>query len=548
MFTRRTALTALPVVVAGTAVFAQKPTVAALSPERASIILPAGTHIVASNMTIKADVVLEPGAIIDVMAGKTISFLGDMRAPVGRIFKGGGTIDLNRSRTPVAYPEWWGAGRDDSSVDSLPAMNACLKSHPHMQLGAADYFISNSWQINTPHRRIWGSGKNWRGPNKGTRIVVIGGAEDVLVVGPKNPPRSANDYLKNVDIRWLELARSAPPTHVAAGLRLRHVLDCHVEALSAAEHAIGFAFQGVVHSHIRDCMAFRSLTGSAAGNIFWGFHFDGRKDIGLAGGNASIFAIDCNASVGGNPVLDSSIGALLQAGFADTFLVRFETSGVRDGICVDGMSATLDKRLMKAGQANLHIHTPVIDGFTGKGIEVRNTGDYTIIDLCDSYCGAAIGATAALSFTDVKGMVSVSGGQAIGWLDGEGKGATIGLQVSATSGLTISGFKILGFAVPVLLEDVKSFLIDVQVNNISPVASVAAITMGICSNGLVSTSVQGSSGAFLHGILMRGKVTNVAVDCTRITDTAIKGGKANKVTAAGAKKTTSLDGLTIIGL
>jgi hypothetical protein len=566
MFTRRTALTALPVVVVGTAVFAQKPTapkpfdpnaialapavplIPALSAERASIILPAGTHNVSSNMTIKADVVLEPGAVIDVAAGKTITFLGDMRAPVGWIFKGLGTVDLNRSRAPVAYPEWWGAGRDDSSVDSLSALQACLKSHPHMQLGAADYFISSAWQINTQHRRIWGGGKNWTGPNKGTRIIVTSGAEDVMVVGPESPPRTVNDYLKNLDIRWLELARSEPPSQAVAGLRLRHVLDCRVEALSSAEHAIGFAFQAVVHSYVRDCMAFRSVAGSGPGNIFCGFHFDGRNDIGLAGGNASIFAIDCNASVGGNPALASSVGALLQGGFADTFLVRLETSGTYDGISVDGLSATLSKRLLKAGQANLHIQTPVVDGFTGTGIGIRNTGEFTVVDLSDPYCGAANGAVAALSFNDVKGMVSVSGGQAIGWLDGEAKGTAIGLSASATSGLTVSGFKILGFAAPVVLNGLKSFAIDVQVNNPLQKMSQTAIVLAECSNGSVSASVQGAAGAFQQGVYVKGKIANITADCTRIVDNVIKGGKANKVKVLGIKNATTLGGLTIIGL
>lgn len=94
MLTRRSALGQVTAVFAGTAAVAasaQKapptkavnpatavtvpavpdvPPLPSLSPERAAILLPAGKHVVAANMTIRADVSLDPGAMIEEAAAK----------------------------------------------------------------------------------------------------------------------------------------------------------------------------------------------------------------------------------------------------------------------------------------------------------------------------------------------------------------------------------------------------------------------------------------------------------------------------------------------
>jgi hypothetical protein len=86
------------------------------------ITLPAGKHNVSANITVRADLLLMPGATIEIAAGRTLTLLGDFQAPVAHVFTGPGRVDLTGSRAPAAYPEWWGAARDDSSRDSLPAL------------------------------------------------------------------------------------------------------------------------------------------------------------------------------------------------------------------------------------------------------------------------------------------------------------------------------------------------------------------------------------------------------------------------------------------
>lgn len=521
-----------------------------LSADSGAVILAAGRHVVSTNMTVRADVLVMPGATIDVAAGKMLTFIGDFQAPVAPVFTGAGQVDLNRSRTPVAYPEWWGARRDDGSADSLPALRACLNAHPHMALGACDYYISSTWIIDKSHRRIWGSGKNWRGPNEGTRIIVTNNIDDAILVGTDRAPPHVNSYLRSVDLRWLEATRSQAPAgrRAACGLRLSHVLDCHIEGVSATEHATAFYFRGVVHSHVRDCQAFRSAKGSGAGAGFRGFHFDGRHDIGLAGGNASLFVQDCNATIGGAPDLDDAVGALLEGGFADTFLTQFETSAIADGIRVDGMAGSVEPRLTKAGHVNLHIMLPVIDGFSGVGIAIRNVSEYGAIAIVDPYLGAARGCNAGISIVDSGGAATISGGQLLGWLDGEANGSAVGFQLRNADGLQTYGTAIVGFRHPMTVDRCRNLGIDVMINNPDQRASQAAIVLNDCSVSRITARIKGKRNIFPAGLSIGGAGSRLVVDVSGIDEEAIAGGHANILRIDGGANSPSSAKVHVVGM
>lgn len=558
MFTRRniiqhTPITALALTPLQSMAQTKSVAVDSLAADLPGITLPAGRHVVASNLTVRADVFLMPGAIIDVAAGKTLTLLGDFRAPIGRVFTGQGRIDLNRSRATEAYPEWWGAGRDDSQIDSLPALQACVAAHPITILGAADYFISATWKIALPHRRIWGAGKYWHGPNQGTRIVVTNGQSDVIQIGFDTAPSAPNNYLQSIDIRWLEVSRSAAPegrdAAAAAGMRIRFVLNCLIEGISASEHAIGFSLIGAVRSYIRDCQAFRSV--SAVGekkSNFWGFHLDGRTDIGLAGGNASLFLIDCNASLGGAPALSECIGAFVQGGFADSFLINFETSGVATGIVVDGMASTLGATQTKKGHANLHIAMPVIDGFSKAGIDISNVSQHGVIDITDPYIGSGIGTFAGIFLHDCKGMTTITGGQLVGWLDAENGGNAIGIYCLNAEGIGIEGTKLLGFRRPIGFDRCSDFTINAAINNPAQVASQAAIWLKDCSRAFIRTRIKGRTNAFPQGIYLRSGNTRLSIDCIGIDPKSIQGGASNCFQAEGVKSGVKIPSIAVTGL
>ncbi|WP_374146812.1 hypothetical protein [Sphingomonas sp. 28-63-12] len=502
------------------------------------ITLPAGKHFVSSSMTVRADIQAMPGATIDIAAGKTLTLLGDFQAPLAPIFTGPGRVDMLGCRAPAAYPEWWGATRDDSAHDSLPALRACLAAHPVMLLGAADYFISDTWKIETSHRRIWGAGKNWGGPHQGTRIIVVSGDRDVVQLGFDTPPGSVGSYLQSVDLRWMELARSAPPKATAddgaAGLRIRFSFDCLIEGISADEHVIGYSITGAVYTHLRDCHAFRSSPGDKSGPPrFWAFHLDGRTPRAFPGGNASLYINDCGASTGGSPGVPQSIGAYLQGAFADSYIQNFETSQIATGIKVDGQTGKPGIDQGRAGQANLHLLMPILDGYSGAGIELTNISPYGAIDIVDPYCGPAPGAFAGIFIHQSRGLVTISGGQLHGWYDAINGGNALGIFAQNAEGIGISGTKVIGFRRPISFEQCRDFTIDAAINNPGEKAAQPAISLLGCAHGQLRSRIKGQTSAFPAGIDLRGGNHHLSIDAAGIDPACLGTGAIGRIVGRG---------------
>lgn len=525
----------------------------ALASALPGITLAPGKHVVAANLTVRADVLVMPGATIEVAAGRTLTLLGDFQAPIGQVFTGPGRVDLNASRAAAAYPEWWGAARNDSSHDSLPALRACVAAHPVTLLGAADYFIGDTWKIDTPHRRIWGAGKNWGGPNQATRIVIVSGDKDCVQLGYDRAPAGGMfNHLQSVDLRWMELGRSAPPLATdggtAAGLRVRYTFDCLVEGISANEHAVGFSIFGAVYTHMRDCHAFRSSPADKRGRAsFWAFHLDGRRTV-ASGGNASLYLTDCGANMGGAHGVTDSIGAFLQGAFADTYIQNFETSQLATGIKVDGMARSLDPGTARMGHGNLHIFLPVIDGYAGSGIELYDLGAYAAIDIVDPYCGPAPSAFSGVFVHQSKGAVTITGGQLIGWYDTLNGGNALGVFGQNAEGIGIHGTKVIGFRRPISLEGCRDFTIDAAINNPGERAVQPAISLLDCAHGQVRSRIKGQAGAFPAGIDLRGGNHHLSIDAAAIDPACLGGG--GQATIIGGRDNAGLRpaSITVTGL
>lgn len=486
-------------------------------------VLPAGLHRVRANLTIKGDLVLLPGARIDIAHGATLTVLGAFSAPVGPVFSGGGRADLNRSRTPAAHPEWFGAKTDNGAADCLPALRACLAAHPVMHLRAADYWMSDTFVVDRPFVRIRGAGYRGADQGQGTRLLVRSGSADVLRVGRDRAPGSVNDFLQGVDIRGMELGRTMPVAPGArgepAGLRLRYVLHCQFEGLSARESGIGFTATGAVRTYLRDCIAFRSLPGTTPGT--WrGFQLGGFEEIGLAGTNGSVFVTDCSASIGGAPGVRDSVGLLLEGGFADTFVINFEATALETGIRIDGAAARMGGRAV-SGQANLHLRMPVIDQCGSVGIDVHDTSEYALIELTDPYVAVAPGAAAAIRFAGTRGATTITGGQLIG-RSASGNSAVTGLHARSASGIDVTGLKIADFARPVSLTGCTGIALAGQVHNPLVRSAAPAVFLQQCHYIRIALGISGQPRAFATGVILaeapRGPVS---IDAALIEDAAI---------------------------
>lgn len=512
---------------------AAQPVASDLPASSSGIVLQPGIYRITANTTVKTDLTLLPGARIEIDAGCVLTVLGCFSAPVAPVFAGAGAVDLNHGRTPIAYPEWWGAFANDGALDCGPGFAACLAAHPFMMLGAGDYYLTRTFVVERPFMRIWGGGGRGALPGQGTRLILRGGDADVVRVGFPEQPSSVNAFLQNVDMRWINLTRLAPVNTAGddapAGLRVQFVLCCQFEGVTSHENATGFVVKGAVRSFLRDCTAFRSQNGRQAGGRFRGFHLDGRADIGLAGGNASLFLENCAASIGGRPDVADPVGLLLDAGFADSFITNFETSGMATGIRAAGQAGQLGGRAI-AAHGNLHLRMPILDQCV-VGIEISDTSPHGLIDITEPYVALAPNGQAALRFTDLRGPVTLIGGQCYGRLDAAGQ--AVGLSATGTSGLSVSGLKLLECARPVVLERCMGIDLRATISNPGRQTPQAAVAISRCSGASIAVQLLGRGEAFGAGIAVADEQGgSVSVDLIGLGATAIVGGSDRRVVVA----------------
>lgn len=503
--------------------------------DRSGRMLEAGVHAIDADLTITEDVMFGAGALFHIAAGATLTLTGDMIAPARHIFEGRGRVDLSRSRLLAARPEWWGAIPDDAAVDCAPAIEACMAAHPATQLGLGDYHLHAALTVQRSNTRIWGIGRtnNFRG----TRLLRSGGEGPVVLVGTEKAPRQINDFLRGIDMRWIELGRTRSPATPAsgdppAGLCIRHVLDCVFEGLRAHEHAVGYSVRGAVRTYLQDCTAFRSTSSETpATDIFIGFDLSGSAAAGTTGANASLFLVDCNARTGGNPPLARSVGLLMAGEIADSFVTRFETTSLADGIVIDGQADRLAAARQRAGHVDVNIQAPVLDQCSHAGITVANLSDYALLDIRDAYVALAPGNGTAIRIERCGGNIGVAGGQLIGWVAAAAGGDATGIALTDVAGVAIDGAKLLGFPRPIEARRARGFEIVVAINDPDRSSRAPAVRLVDCCTGYVRPRISGRERAYAGAIEIEGDARSLSIETAGIDPAAIAASAA--VVAAG---------------
>lgn len=508
------------------------------------VIFPPGTYVT-GNFTAPSNVTLVflNGAKLSINNGMTVTINGPLQAGVHQIFSGMGTVVFNQAVTTVGYPEWWGAITNDGNVDCLVAISACIVALPVTQLQRADYFISDTLKIQTPHRTIQGVDIHWydETSNKATRIIVKSSTADTILVGYMNNPGAVNDFLQQAIIRRLDATRDravTPPAAGqeitgAAGIRIQFTLDASVEKVRSEEHTLGFCLNGTVHTKLEDCYAFRSSVGTTSNNdVFYGFFQNGNVEIGLAGGNASTYYTDCNVTIGGNIPLTDSIGFNLSGKPVDTFMLRPETSATNTGIQLSG-DTSID------GNADIHIIGATIDQFGLHGIYLTGIGDYGAIDITGSYFAPKGGSFTGYGIRTLNytGMLTLTGNQVVSYQNN----LVIGLWVESSSGVQSRNNMYLGEFRPVVLLNASNCVIQDIMNNPGQTATEAAVVLdGVSERNYIAPNVKGKVDAFPYGVNLKNASNNYnEINCSGIKASTVNGGSGNKLVINGAQVTTT---------
>lgn len=429
-------------------------------------------------------------------------------------------------------PEWFGARINDGRADCAPAIEACVALCPVTQLAQADYFIRRTLTIARPYRTLRGTARYARNEGQGSRIILHGSAPgihdaDVLLVGSaQKPPGSHDDFPTAIHIADLTLIRdgaSAPHpsgelSRYPAGLRAGYLVHCTFARLSSLESSVGYYFGGTVYTKVDDCLAQRTAPGLRTGpDLAAGFFLDGAPDIGLAGGNASIYLDRC-LSVGQHAAHVRPAGLVAEGAFVDSFIDRFESARVDTGMRFSARGA-----LGATQTVDLHVRNSVLDGCGATGIEIDLAGTQTAsIELADPYIYASGGGgSVGISVSNGGGLVTVTGGQVHGdFRDGS-------LLLRESRGVRIQGLKLHDGSHPVVVVNSGALQIEPQVSNMKRRTTAFAITCANVYRAVIRPLVIGAPGMLGGGVAL-----DAACNCSSVDTSAVDPGCFVAVEAA----------------
>jgi hypothetical protein len=519
-----------------------------------AITVPDGSYLVSSNLTFNIPVQMEPGSSFLATSAITLRFNRDFQAGVYQIFNltGGAVASFNSRFTSVGYPEWWGAVTNQglstvASANTL-AINACIVACTVTQLQSADYFIAGPVLINNSNRTLQGYKTNFRNASSvGSRLVATVGTDDVIrVFTTPDPGTNISAFINNVTISDLTTSRSAVPVPPAsgneingpAGIRVTKTIACNFSYITSHENYIGFVLSGTVKSHLTECLVSRTVAGSTTVNDkAYGFWLDGTASIGLAGGNASTYLMQCNFTFNNGLSLSDVVGFNLPGSFVDTFLLNCETSGGNIGIRVDGTGAST------SGTADLQIQNPILDTFNDAGIYIANvTNGYGAINITGGYTAPLSTGDYGIRVNNCTGsMVSIVNHQVVGWPAAANNFA--GLYIEGSSSVSSTNNMFLGCTRPISLVNSTLCRTADTIRNQTEAVTQGAVYLSGSSRNYIQPSVGGGAAIFSYGVNISDTTGLNEVDPTSISPTCLTGGASSrKVYVNGSAVTTQGNG------
>lgn len=467
-------------------------------------------HLISADLTITRPLTFLPRGRLIIPTGVTVTINAPIVAPLVQIFEctGTGKVVLNLNYNRRSHPEWWqtfGAG------DWLASIHAAIANGIDIEFQRRDYAVTAPIMVDKSYRNLYGAGHHDFTGAEGTRILRTGGSGTVMVVGTLASPGPITSYVKQVRVRDLQLMHdsAAVPTadltdaNACIGLRLSYAHTCFLERVAGWENTTGFYLGGTVACQLKNCYAKKSVASTTGvDDAAIGYYIDGNVNIGLAGGNASLYLNECKADIVSTLATDTrNVGFKGVGALADLFMERPETVGCKRGIELTGTSTTGSV----ASNADIHIHKPVIDQPANYGLVFADMAHGASVDIFDPYVGMPATGLAAMYFGgNAEAMFNVYGGGLYGTTPT--LSSTVAVQINTQRGVNIHGLKLTDFNRPYLLQGVSDFDIDTQVNLRSGEGTDMFNLSGTCSNGRIRVSSKSAGGGadYQYGIRLVG--------------------------------------------
>jgi hypothetical protein len=423
-------------------------------------------------------------------------------------------------------PEWFGvvpnSSGDAAANDARIA--ACYAMVPHTRFGPHDYWVTTTIKANISHHKISGCGEKYNDQfGAMTRIISTSNSATIILIGPDTQPNSINEMPQGIQVKSIYFTRSVPPliSSNCIGVHTRWVLNSVIEDVKSDNNMVGFQEQGTVHLVKIKCESVRASAGSGGGtDYFIGHYAYGGGNIGAAGGNASLYNIDCVAGCNYGPLqtASGSIGFKADQGFTDVWYWNPETTNFYIAQAVFGNGNTG----LSFANVDFAIFHPIHDQFKHAGIYITDVAASGAVEIENPYFGPSTSARACLWFNSNEGgAVSCNGGQFV-----------MGIAPLAQAILIeeSSNCDILGF--PKVLEHGNNYPIlscsnssncHLTVRAVNPTVTAGAIIQlsGTCSGIVAEPKASGKPSAFQYGIQVVGtgdsnseyRVTGVLSSC-----------------------------------
>jgi len=145
-----------------------------------TLLLPAGTYRIGSNVIVPSDVTVwfANGAKLSIDSGVTLTLNGKLDAGLSQIFSGDGTVSIAKGSVEYLVPQWWGAvgngTNDDTSAIQSALTCAELKTR-HV------YLPPGLYKTTTPLSLRYGTWLQGAGKSDVTTIKVTGGGNGINI-------------------------------------------------------------------------------------------------------------------------------------------------------------------------------------------------------------------------------------------------------------------------------------------------------------------------------------------------------------------------------
>jgi hypothetical protein len=516
-----------------------------------SLVIPAGTYLVSTNVTFATPVIMNAGAVLNIATGVTVTFTGGFQAGVYRVFNitGTGEVVFNWQNLTVGYPEWWGAAANQT-VNSYAGITASLKACKVTQLSSGTYLTDNTIKILYANRVLRGTSEFYVGVEEASRLLITSGTINTLQIGPDADPGGVALFLYGIVVENLYVGRNVAPviSNACTGLIAKFTVSTQLTNIQSSEHIYSYQFIGTVGLIATNCKANRSAAGTGAGTDLWyGYYVNGLINVGFAGGNASIYLNYCTAGCNIAALqTNGSTGFYINSGFSDTFLESPETAFCNVGIVVEGDSSTTNL----ASNLDLMIKNPVNDQFGTWGIYFHNINRFGSAIVNSGYYGASATAAFGIYVHECLGAVTIEAGQFV--MANATTANAIGILNS--NGVIVDNAQILECSVQAVgLTGSNNCDIRPLVKNYSNSILSAVQLFSTCTHNYIAPNLYGAAGLASLGVQLVGATnTYNEVNCTLINPTVLSGGSANKlninsvsITATGLTGTNLVSGVML---